>query len=108
MFLDPGHPEISEDRFSWFYWDDFYKRSEETIPLGVPKPHGNPISIHVFVDSYHAGDKVTQSSQSGILIYSNMTLVLWYSKKKHSVKTLTFGSDFTALKQGIELTQAIR
>ena len=47
-------------------------------------------------------------SQSGILLFCNMSPVIWYNKKKNYVQTSTFGSDFTALKKGIRLTQAIK
>ena len=100
MFLIPGQTNISEDIFNQFDWEGFYKGYEEPIPVYVMNPHSNLISIHVFVDFYHTGDKVTRRSQSGILMYCNMASVIWYSKNKDSVQTLKFGSEFTTLKQG--------
>ena len=49
-----------------------------------------------------------RSSQSGILIFCNMALVLWYRKRNIFFQTLTFGSELTALKQGIDLSQTIK
>ena len=57
LFFDNGKPEISEEMFYRFEWEGFYKGFEEPNPLDVLKPRGNPMSIHVFVNSYHAGDK---------------------------------------------------
>ena len=39
----------------------------------MPEPRGEPIQINVFVDADHAGDKVTRRSQTGILIFGNLS-----------------------------------
>ena len=108
LYLDPDHPDISEDRFSKFDWEDFYKGAEEPIPLNAPEPRGKQMSTHVFVDADHASDKMTRRSQSGILIFCNRAPVQWYSKKQNTVQSSTFGSEFTALRQAVEMTQALR
>jgi hypothetical protein len=61
-----------------------------------------------FVDSDHAGDKVTRRSRTGVLIYLNRAPILWYSKKQNSIETSTFGSEFTAMKTGVELSEGLR
>ena len=60
------------------------------------------------MDASHASDKTTRRSQSGILIFINKAPIIFYSKKQNSVETLTFGSEFTAMKQAIELLKALR
>ena len=65
------------------------------------------MSFHILIDSDHAGDKVTRRSQTGVLIFINKAPILWFSKKKNSVQTSTFGSEFTAMNQAVEMTQAI-
>ena len=43
----------------------------EDLPTNAPEPCGNPVSIYVFVDSDHAGDKITRRLQTGIILYLN-------------------------------------
>ena len=57
----------------------------------------------MFVDSDHAEDKVSCKSRSGSLIYVNMTLVQWFSKKQLTVETSVFGTEFFIMKQGIDV-----
>ena len=44
----------------------------------------------------------------GVLIYLNRAPIIWYSKKQNSVETSTFGSEFTALKTGIEMIKGLQ
>ena len=74
----------------------------------MPKPRGNPMSTHCFVDANHAGNKVTRRSQTGVLIFCNKSPVMWHSKRQNTVETSTFGSEFTALKNAVELVEALR
>ena len=108
LFFDPAYPKISESRFQVFDWIDFYRGAEEEIPLDLPTPLGLEVEIHCFVDASHASDKTTRRSQSGILIFINKAPIIFYSKKQNSVETSTFGSEFTAMKQAIELLKALR
>ena len=57
----------------------------------------------MFVDSDHAGDNVSCRSRSGSLIYMNMALVQWFSKKQSTVETSVFGAEFVTMKQGIDV-----
>jgi hypothetical protein len=43
-----------------------------------------------------------------VLIYLNRSPTQWYSKKQNSVETSTFGSEFSALRTAVELTEAMR
>lgn len=61
-----------------------------------------------FVDSDHAGDKVTRRSRTGVLVYLNSTPIVWYSKKQNSIETSSFGSEFTAMKTGVEISEGLR
>ena len=73
----------------------------------MPNPRGEPVWIHVLVDSYYVGDKVTRRSQTGVLISINMASIIWFSKKQNSVQTSIFGLEFTAMKQAVNMTQAL-
>ena len=48
-----------------------YKYATEELPTNVPIPLGTPIQVNCFVDSDHAGDRLTRRSQSGILLFCN-------------------------------------
>ena len=51
---------------------------------------------------------MTRRSQSGILIFCNCAPIIWYSKRQNTVETSTFGSEFQAIKNAVELTEALR
>jgi hypothetical protein len=108
VFLDPDHPDISEERFHKFDWEDFYKDAAESIPHDLPEARGNYMSTHCFVDANHGADKVTRRSHTGILLFCNTAPVIWYSKRQNDVEIATFGSEFIALKTAIELVKALR
>jgi hypothetical protein len=61
-----------------------------------------------FIDADHAGDVLTRRSRTGVLIYLNRSPILWHSKKQNSVETSAFGSEFVALKTGVELIKGLR
>jgi len=108
LYFDPDHPIISEKRFQSFDWEDFYADAKEPIPYDMPEPLGNNAEIHAFVDASHASDKTNRRSQTGILIFVNRAPIIFYSKKQNSVETSTFGSEFTAMKQAVELIKGLR
>ena len=74
----------------------------------MPEARGNVVSTHCFVDADHAGNKVTRRSQSGILLFVNRAVILWYSKRQNTVETSTFGSEFVAMRIAVELIEALR
>jgi len=63
---------------------------------------------HCFVDADLAGNTVTRRSQTGILIFVNRAPVIWYSKRQNTVEVSMFGSEITAMKNVIELIEALR
>ena len=92
-------------------WTDFYpgakEAAEKLIPPDMPKPRGKVVCVTTYEDSDHAGDQVTRRSRTGVLIFCNRTPVVWYSKKQTSIETSSFGSEFSALKTAVELTEGI-
>ena len=66
------------------------------------------MSTHCFVDANHAGDKTTMRSMTGILIFCNRAPIIWHSKQQNRVETSMFDSDFTTLKNSVELITALR
>ena len=107
LVFDPGHPNIYINQFHRFDWQDFYKGVKEAIPPNIPKPRGNFVSTHSFVDANHAGNKVTRRSQTGTLIFVNKSPIIAFSKRQNVVETSTFGSDFAALKNTVKLVEAL-
>ena len=89
-------------------WTDFYQDAKEQIPMDAPEPLGKPVEMVAFVDSDHAGDKVTRRSRTGVLIFLNRAPIVWYSKKQNSIETSSFGSEFSAMKTGVELIEGLR
>jgi hypothetical protein len=74
----------------------------------MPQPLGNPVNISCFVDANHAGNIVTRRLHTGILIYVQNTPIIWQSQRQNTVETLTFGSEFVALRNARDLIVALR
>ena len=111
LALDPKYqyfelPEAVINRRSLM--KDMYPDAKEDIPSNAPEPCGNAVQINCFVDSDHAGDKVTRQSQTGILLYCNSAPIIWYSKRQSTCETSTFGSEFVALRIATELVISLR
>ena len=71
LFFDRQHPNIDERALKEHDWYEFYHDAKERLPSDSPKPRGYMVSTHCFVNSDHAGDKVTRRSQTGIPIFAN-------------------------------------
>ena len=87
---------------------DIYTDATDELPHNMPEPRGNGVDLNVFVDADHARNKVTRRSHTGIIIFCNLSPILWYSKRQNTVETSTFGSEFIALRIAIELIESIR
>ena len=87
---------------------DFDRDAKEAIPGDMPPPRGNAATTHCFVDADLAGNTVTRLSQTGLLIFVNRAIVIWYSKRQNTVEVSTFGSEITAMKNAIEFIEALR
>ena len=108
LAYDAQHPLISEKMFKLYDWFDFYRDAKEAIPDDMPKPRGNSMSTHCFVDASHGSDRVTRRSQTGILIFCNRAPIIWHSKRQNTVEASTFGSEFQAMKNAVELIESLR
>ena len=108
LAFDPDHPMVNERQFKRYGWHDFYRGFKEAIPGDMPTPRGNDASTHCFVDADLARNSVHRRSQTGILIFVNRAPIIWYSKRQNTVKFSTFGSEITAMKNSIELIEALR
>jgi hypothetical protein len=108
IYLDPSCPSISKSRFQAYDWTDFYKHAEEPIPFNMPTARGRIMSAHSFVDSNHAGDKVSRRSQTGMLIFCNTAPIMACSKRQNSAEGSTYGSELVAMRQAIDLVKGLR
>ena len=104
-------PDIDERLFNEVdnrYWDDFYPNARGEVPPNMPPPRGRSICTSCYVDADHAGNLMTRRSHTGILLYINNTLILWYSKRQNTVESSSFGSEFVALRIATEMIKALR
>ena len=102
LIFDPTHPKIDMGMFPQSNWTKFYGNIEEAIPADMPEPLGKDIDVRMMCDSDHAGDRRTRRSRTGFLIFCNMALIDWVSKKQATIETSVFGAEFVAMKHGIE------
>jgi hypothetical protein len=65
------------------------------------EPLGKVIAVCMMCDSDHAGDKRTRCSHTRFLIFCNLALIDWVSKKQATIEISEFGADFVAVKHGI-------
>ena len=54
----------------------------------------------MYIDSDHAGDKLTRQSRTGFVIFMNTVIVQWLSKKQPINGTSVFGTKIVAMKMG--------
>jgi hypothetical protein len=79
-----------------------------SFTVDMPEPLGKPVQMTTFADRDHVGDKVTRLSRTGVLMFLNRARIIWFSKKQNSIETSSFGSQFTAMKQGVEISEGSR
>ncbi|CAJ1937367.1 unnamed protein product [Cylindrotheca closterium] len=70
-------------------WHEFYPWAKEVLPPDMPEALGRAVKIMMFVDASHASNLVTRQSGTGDLGRSS------------------FGSEFAALKTGVELVEGL-
>lgn len=109
VVFDHSIPDVDETKFDPdIRWGAIYGDLTEELPMNMPTARGNLIVITMFCDAAFAGDIVTRRSQTGILIFLNGAPITWYSKRQNTVEASTFGSEFVALRVGIEMNDALR
>ena len=69
LVLDPNYPGIDISDFKYNEnWAPFYGDVQEAKPLNAPKPLRKEVTMCMFVDSEHAGDKSDRRSRTGFMI----------------------------------------
>ncbi len=107
MMFDPWEPKIGEN-FIECDWKGFYEDATEAIPPNAPRPLGKGVTIRMYVDSDHAGDKTIRRSRTGFVIFLQSAMIDWLSKRQSTVESSVFGAEFCAMKHGIENLRGIR
>ena len=98
IIIDPIIPKVNtliEIETNWLksiYGED----NQEEIPTNTPEHLGKTLSVNVFVDASHAGEKLTYCSHTGIFVYVNNKPIDWFSNIKNTVKTSAFGAELIA------------
>ena len=109
LVLDDSIPNFdSSSYFKVSDWSQYYPDAAEPIPGNMPETRGKSITTTCFVDADHAGCRRTRRSHTGILIYVNRAPIIWWSKRQNTVESSTFGSEFIAMKQSIDLIESLR
>ena len=85
MLLDPTYPTPYMSIFQKHYWCDFYGDVKEAIPTIAPDPRGKEVYLIIFVDSYHAEDKLTRWSRTRYIIFINNAPIAWLSRKQSTI-----------------------
>ena len=80
----------------------------KAIPPNAPDPRGKSVDLRMWVDSDHAGDKITRRSRTGYFVFLNTALIDWLSKKQATIESSVFGAEFIAMKTGVEALRGIR
>ena len=109
LFFDPTYLDIDFDTFNdGAEWKTFYGDVTKAIPPNAPNPRGKSVDLRMWVDSDHAGDKMTRRSLTGYFIFLNTALIDWLSKKQATIEGSVFGAEFVAMKTGVEALRGIR
>ena len=74
----------------------------------MPEPLGGEVILGMFVDADYTGDRATRRSRTGFIIFLNEAPIYWFSKKQTRVENSVFGSEFIAMRTGLEVVQGIR
>ena len=79
------------------------------MPPIMPEPlAGKEVVIRMFCDVDYAGDGANRRSRTRFFVYMNEAPIIWYSKKESRVENSVFGSEFIAMRTGLETVQGLR
>ena len=75
MAFDPTVPFVDESEFKECNWKEFYGDVLEAIPTNAPEPCETCVSLRMYVDSDHTGEKKTRRSRTGFYVFNNGALI---------------------------------
>jgi hypothetical protein len=89
-------------------WSSFYGEIKEALPDNAPEAQGKDVYLRIYVDANHIGDRITRRLRTGFIIFMNSAPIIWFSKKQNTVESSVFGSEFVAMKTGVETLRGIQ
>ena len=104
-------PDYDMSKFKKMDWasSEFgHVQGKEVLFGNMPEPQGQGFTISAKVNADHSSDTITRRSCTGFIVYLNLTLVYWFSKKQNSVELSSFGSEFCAIKLCCEYLQGLQ
>ena len=89
-------------------WSEFYGGVEEELPPKITGSRGRAINIYSFVDDNHAVNSVSRRSYTEIIMFIQNTSIIWFSKRRNTVKAATFVRQLVVLRICKDLVVALR
>ena len=89
LVLDTSYDDINlYESKSDKSWTAFNRDAKDAKPHNSPKPLCKKIELRIFVDLEHAGDKTNRCSCTRYMIFMNMSMVDYHTKKNSLSRTL--------------------
>ena len=111
LVYDTSDPVVKQDVFErrdWTSSEFGAVQGKEEVPSNMPETKGLGFILCAKVDADHASDTITRCSRTGVLVNLNCEPIYWWTKKKTSVESSSFGSEFIAMKQCCECVRGLR
>ena len=111
LVYDTYQTEVNNRIFTDFakdQWNNLYPDAEELLPPKMPKPRRSSVKSSTYVDADHNSTLETWRYHTGILIYLDNLLIIWFSKQQNKRKYSIFGFEFVALRIATELPVSLR
>ena len=111
IFFDSNIPDIDKQLFhprDKSVWEELYLDTEEAIAGNAPPSRGKPVYVVCYVYANHAGNLLTRLSHTGIVIFVNISPIIWYSTRLNTVESSSFGSRFIESRISTEMIKRLR
>ena len=63
--------------------------------------------IRVYVDVNNSGNMFNRRSHTGILIYMNKSLIIWFRKQQNKLESSSFGLELIYLRVATEMVEVL-
>jgi hypothetical protein len=78
MVFDEMVPAIDQSHFRVVDWSELYLEAKDAIPWDAPERRRVSVVASCFVDSDHAGCRLTRQSHTGVFIFVNNGPNFWH------------------------------
>jgi hypothetical protein len=86
LIFYPTYPDIDQTAFPKCDWMEFYGNVIKAIPPDMPPSLGKDFGICMMVDSDHVGEKRTQHSCTGFLIFCSLASIFGFQSSKRPLR----------------------